>query len=155
MIQQFFRTGRNRNTKRTNDNPDPPIDGIWIGDCSVCRSIFNYKNVIVISPFDSRVGGFCYRCHQEFCLQDVSWEKTKIKNPVNNEVYDGFNAICPRCKILLNDYQPVFREIVEMSKKDANEALSSFKELLEIMESRDDNKKEIQRLKNIYQELNS
>jgi hypothetical protein len=150
MIKQFFRIGRARITPRNNEDPPPPHDGKWVGDCIVCRTTFNYTGGVTLAPLQIRLGGFCYRCHQEYCPSHVRWEKSEFEH---GEAYDLYNAICPNCNILLNTHQPLLSAIDEKLKRNLPDGLDQLNSLINLLKARRDNAKEIQRLEMIHKML--
>jgi hypothetical protein len=149
MISQFFRTGR---TRGSNASPIPVVrthDGKWFGDCNVCRCTFVYQEKIFIDAINKPKGGFCYRCRKEYCSMHVNWEKSNIRKPDSNEIYDGFNALCPQCGILLNYHFPELEAIDAELKIDLSKGLDHLTSLLNLLREREFAIAEIERLEDI------
>jgi hypothetical protein len=109
--------------------------------------------MVFINPFNHRVGGFCYRCEKEYCDVHIRWEKSTINNPQTGKLYDGFNAICPTCNILLNSHNPQLIHIDELMQTDRPKAMKVLNRVVELLIGRSGDKKEIQRLQKLQAQL--
>ena len=79
----------------------------------------------------------------------VNWEKTNIRKPDSNEIYEGFNALCPQCGILLNYHFPELEAIDTEVKIDISKGIDHLTSLLGLLREREFAIAEIERLENI------
>lgn len=149
MIEAFFRTGNKRRHQSRPRDYSRTGDGKWYGDCITCHKTFIYQNIVFINPFPNRVGGFCYRCEKEYCDIHVGWEKSTINNPNTGTPYDGFNAMCPTCNILLNSHHPQLVYVDEIRNTKPLEGMKVLKRIIELLRERDGDENEIKRLEGL------